>query len=349
MKDDYFHRVSAQTPTKFWINNVTREEAQLAIDAGAVGCTQNPSYTWKMLTHSEESGYAIKILDGILASEKDDNVALIKLQRELVKKIAEVFLPIYRSTRGKFGYVSIQGDPFMEDTETIIKYARFNREAGPNIMAKIPATAEGIKAIKVLAAEGIPINATEIMAIRQAIDVCDTHKSATDGMAQMPLLCYSHIAGIFDEYLEKYVASNQVEISHDVLWQAGICVAKKLYEIIKERGYQAHYIGGGARGLQHFTEMVGADASITINWKGTADKLIETNPVVIQQFLRPTPQSVIDELIEKLVDFKRAYLINEITEEEYEDFGPVVLFRNSFESAWTNAKEFIANRRKEIG
>ena len=32
---DYFKRVHEQTATRFWINNVTRSEAQKAIDAGA--------------------------------------------------------------------------------------------------------------------------------------------------------------------------------------------------------------------------------------------------------------------------------------------------------------------------
>ena len=49
MDKKYFHRVHEQTPTRFWINNVTMEEALLAIDAGAVGCTQNPTYLWKMI------------------------------------------------------------------------------------------------------------------------------------------------------------------------------------------------------------------------------------------------------------------------------------------------------------
>ena len=53
--ETYFHRVQAQTPTKFWINNVTRNEARLAIDAGAVGCTTNPSYTWKMINNPGET------------------------------------------------------------------------------------------------------------------------------------------------------------------------------------------------------------------------------------------------------------------------------------------------------
>jgi len=49
----YFHRVSRMTPTRLWINNVTPEEAEAAIAIGATGCTQNPTYPEKMLTHPE--------------------------------------------------------------------------------------------------------------------------------------------------------------------------------------------------------------------------------------------------------------------------------------------------------
>ena len=71
----YFERVQAQTPTRFWINNVTRAQAELAIQAGAVGCTQNPAYTWKMIENQEEQAYVIRILEDILADELDDKTA----------------------------------------------------------------------------------------------------------------------------------------------------------------------------------------------------------------------------------------------------------------------------------
>lgn len=62
MKQGYFHRVAALTPTKMWINNVTPQEAEWAIAAGAMGCTQNPSYTWKMLTHETGKAEALALL-----------------------------------------------------------------------------------------------------------------------------------------------------------------------------------------------------------------------------------------------------------------------------------------------
>lgn len=349
MNNEYFHRVQEQTPTRFWINNVTREEAGIAIEAGAVGCTQNPSYTWKMMSDAAERSYVMEKLDRILKTETDDNEALVLLQRELVAKVAEIFMPIYEGSGGKHGYVSIQGDPFHEDTDTIIRHARFNCEAGANIMAKIPVTKEGLEAIEVLAAEGIPINATEVMAVRQALDVCDVYEKATKGMKNPAQIYFSHITGIYDEYLGKYVNEKGINVSPDALWQAGMSIAKKTYWMAKEKNSRVGFIGGGARGLHHFTEMVGADCCITINWKGAADQLILQNPPVVKRFLQPTPLNVIDELLEKVEDYRRGYMVNGITPEEYEEFGPVVLFRTSFEKAWSSALDAIRQRRIDMG
>ena len=345
MKKTYFHRVQAQTATKFWINNVTREEADLAIEAGAYGCTQNPSYTWKMISNKKEEDHVKELLLPILKEEPDDTEALVKLQCALVADIAQHFMPIYEKTGHKFGYVSIQGEPFHEDAETIIRCARYNTKALPNLMAKVPVTEEGLKAIRVLLAEGIAINATEVMAVKQALDVCDIYNEVCSSMEKPPVVYFSHITGIYDQYLKEYVKTNSVDISPDTLWQAGMAVAKKTYHMCKTRCPQVGFIGGGARGLHHFTEMVGANAVVTINWVGTAANLIEEDPVVVQRFDTPVPESVIDELVEKLPDFEKGYFVHKIKPCEYEDFGPVVLFRSQFESAWKNALKYIAEMR----
>ena len=346
MDGSYFHRVQKATPTRFWINNVTRAEAEYALEAGAVGCTQNPAYTWKLLSMAEELPYVTGLLDEIQKTEPDDNKTLVKLQCALVEDIAKRFMPLYEQTRGKQGYVSIQGDPFREDQDSIVEFARYHHKASPNIMAKIPVTEEGLKAIEILAAEGIPINATECMTVRQVLDVCETYTNAIKGLRSPSPLYFSLITGIYDEYLQKYVQEHNVDIDRDALWQAGISIAKKVHALVKERNYPCGFIGGGARGLHHFTEMVGADASITINWKGTADVLLEQNAPVVSRFLQPTPASVDDVLLEKLEDYQKAYFIHGIEPHEYEDFGPVVLFRRTFENAWRNALMFIAGHRK---
>lgn len=345
----YFVRVREQTPTKFWINNVTREEAHLALDHGALGCTQNPSYTWKMLCNEQNRAHVLEIMDALIAREKDDDVVMSELQITLIEEIAEIFLPLYEASKGRCGYVTVQENPFLEEADFIVERAHRNRKNYPNIMIKIPVVEEGLKAISTLVAEGVPINATEVMAIQQAVDVCKAYADAAAGLEKPPVSVYSHIAGIFDEYIRNTVAEQGIDIPSDYVWQAGIAAAKKIYQMTKTYWPEMGFVSGGARGLHHFTEMVGADCMVTINWVGTARELTEQNPPVVQRFLQPVPHEVIDTLCAKIPDFRRAYEIGGLTSEEYEDFGPVVLFRSSFEKSWVKATEYIRARRAELG
>ena len=346
MKEGYFHRVTAQTPTIFWINNPTREEADLAIEQGALGCTNNPSYTWKMISHPTEGEYAKTVLEETLEETDDDNEAIAILQRKLVKPVQEKFLPIYEKMAGEHGYVSIQGDPIREhDPDVIIKEALENRKLGGNICCKIPTTAAGLAAMETLIAEDVPLNATEIMGVSQGISICEMYLQASQKTGKSPKLYLSHIAGIYDDHLRNCAERDTIEISPDLLCQGGLAATRKLHQIMQERNYPGTIVGGGARALYHFTEMVGLDACVTINWQGTADKLLEQNPPVVYRFFNPIPQKVIDELMEKLPDFKKGYLEDGLTVEEYEEFGPVELFRSSFVNAWQSVLDLLKERR----
>lgn len=345
----YFHRVMALTPTKYWINNPTRAEADLALENGALGCTNNPSYPQKMIDHTLEGEYALALLDESIAETQDETQAEILFQQKLVKPIADKFMPLFEQTDGEHGYVSIQGDPIHEeDADIIIHEALNNRRVSPNIACKIPTTKPGLEAMEYLFAENVPVNATEIMSIQQAEDVFELYCRVTTRTGKHPKLYMSHIAGIYDDYIQKKAAEDGVEISPDILWQAGLAVARKIYNLMQERRYPGTFIAGGARGLHHFTEMVGGDVVVTINWVGTSDQLLAQNPPVVERLLNPVPEYVIDELLEKLPDFQRAYLPGGLSVEDYEGFGPVVLFRDSFVKSWLKVLVLAKERRSAI-
>jgi transaldolase len=65
----------------------------------------------------------------------------------------------------------------------------------------------------------------------------------------------------------------------------------------------------------------------------------------VYRLFNPVPQKVIDELLEKLPDFKRGYLEDGLDVEEFEDFGPVRLFRSSFFKSWSRVMEIADERR----
>ncbi len=347
--ESYFLRVAHQTPTEFWINNPTRQQTDLAILHGASGCTNNPSYTQKMADHPTEGAHAIGILEQVVKDVQTDWDAVAEFQRRLVKPIAEKFLPIFKNSANRKGFVSIQGDPIHEeDPDVIIREALENRKVSPNICCKIPTTHAGLKAMEYLISQDIPLNATEIFAIHQGVVLCETYQRASRKYGKTPQLYVSHIAGIYDDFLQNTVKKDDIEISPDVLWQAGLAVARKLYQIMEERQYPGIFIAGGARGLHHFTEMVGGKVCCTINWEGTADRLLEENPAVVYRLFNPVPKKVIDELIEKLPDFKRGYLENGLEIEEFENFGPVNLFRSTFINSWNRVLEMVREYQKKL-
>ena len=96
-----------------------------------------------------------------------------------------------------------------------------------------------------------------------------------------------------------------------------------------------------ARGFKHFTELVGYDMHITINWKNFADILVEENQPVISRYGTETPEAVTEELLANVPDFKRAYYEDGLSTEEFQDFGTVALFRSMFLDGWNGLKKAI--------
>ncbi len=350
MSASYFHRVHEQSPTRFWINNPTAAEAEKAIGAGAFACTTNPAYVSKMLKDPVEKAKLDEDIDcaiaraGItdtgVASDAGLGAAAAAVQRAAVARLASIFLPVHEASGGKSGWVSIQISPHEEDrAEAIIADARENRKIAPNIIAKIPVTAAGLAAISVLSAEEVPIIATEVMSVSQAVAACEAYR----GRAAYYV---THISGIFDDYMKQVVAEHGIPVRADILFQAGLSVARRQYAIMKERGYPGILLGGGARGLHHFTELVGGDVHVTINWKGGAETLLAENPFVVWRMQTPVPAYVVDELSRLIPEYRQAREEGALEVEEFERFGPVVLFRNSFIQGWDALTQAISERRK---
>lgn len=340
----YFHRVHALTETRCWINNPTRQEAAAALQAGITNCTTNPTYAMKQI--QREPDMAEPILDRICRDEKDDNTAAALIQREFVRHLISIFGPLYNATTRSHGLVSLQGDPILEDnSEVIVDEALESRALGPNYAAKIPTTRAGLVAMKVLIALDVPIIATEIMSLSQVVAVCELYNEVSLETGKKPPLYVTHITGIFDDHIQNEIRDGGIEIESDISFQAGTAVARKLYNFHRARNYPGIVLGGGARGLHHFTEFVGGNIHVTMNWKDSVESLIGKNPPVIERIATPVPEYVIDELLSKIPDFRLAWEVGALAPEEFEDFGPVQLFRRSFVEGWNYLLSEIRRRR----
>jgi len=324
----YFQRVADKTPTRWWVNNPSDYDTILAIANGAINCTTNPSFCSKLLV--SDRAYLDSVIDGIVRETEDDSVAADLVYQRTAQRVMRRFRPLFEYTKGSCGYVTLQADPREDDDpDLIIKAALRHRKLGPNYMAKIPVIEAGIAAIETMVKENIPTCATEVFSLSQAVYICERWEAAVKKFGNRPPFFTTHITGIFDQHLGNLVKEKKIDIAPAVLAQAGCCVGRREYHLLKERGYRTTFLGGGARGTQHFTEFVGGDLDITINWS-TAEELIQANPLVAKRINVVTSQTVIAELDAKLPEFHLAYHEGALAPKDFKGFGPVQLFRNMF-------------------
>ena len=345
----YFHRVQEETPTRFWINNPTLAQAEKALDAGAVGCTTNPSYVSKLFSSPADMRVVKRAIDLLLPYEESDSIVAAKVQAAMLARLSDVFLPLYETSGGLSGFVTIQGDPFEETVaQKIIDEGIENRKIGPNIMVKIPVTEPGIEAIRYFVDRDMGTMATEVMGLSQAIAICEAYRAASESSGHAPAFYVTHITGILDDHFKRVVAAENIAISAEAMKYAGLSIAKREYALMAERGYPGVMIGGGARKLEDFTELVGGNLAVTINWEGTADVLIEKDQPVVPRIDAPVDERLVAELKEKLPDYSRALEPDGMKPAEFYDYGGVELFRSSFMKGWEQLLALVAERRREL-
>jgi transaldolase len=219
------------------------------------------------LQYDEDVRVVNRAIDLLLPYEKNDSIVASKVQQMMVARLADVFLPLYTRSGGKEGLVTIQGDPFAEsDTALIIEEGLENRKIGENVCIKIPVTTWGIEAISAMVERDIPTMATEVMGLSQAVSICEEYQRVSRKSGKTPPFFVTHITGILDDHFKRVIKANNLKLDEKLVKYAGLSIAKKEYELLKSRNYPGIMIGGGARKLEDFTELVGGDLHITINW-----------------------------------------------------------------------------------
>ena len=340
---NYLQRLFMRTPTRLWINNPTGEELQKAITAGAICGTTNPSYCSALL--KREADFIQAIIDKVIRETDDNEVAADIVYQRATARFMRAFLPLHEKSGAAQGFVTMQDNPNRdEDPQEIITASERHGRVGKNYMAKIPATEAGLEAMTLLIKKNIPICATECFSISQAISLCELYEHTSRKCGKSPPFFVTHITGILDEELKEYSEREDISIDPKVLFQAGCLVARKQYQLIKKRGYRVTLLGGGARGTQHFTEFVGGDVHITLNWSTIEDLLKEDLPVV-SRIQAEADKEIVDELSAKLPDFQRAFHEDALVPKEYKNFAPLQRFRNSFLRGWEHLLQAIEDRR----
>ncbi|HVO59651.1 MAG TPA: bifunctional transaldolase/phosoglucose isomerase [Terriglobales bacterium] len=154
-----------------WLDYIRRnllksgELKRLIDEDGLRGMTSNPAIFEKAITGSTDY---TDFLDS-LASRNDLDA---KGRYELlairdIQDAADMLRPVYNESKGYDGYVSLEVSPYLaRDTKATLEEARrlWKQVGKPNIMIKVPGTAEGVPAFQQLISEGINVNVTLLFA-----------------------------------------------------------------------------------------------------------------------------------------------------------------------------------------
>jgi transaldolase/glucose-6-phosphate isomerase len=156
---------------------VAKGELQKLIDTdGVKGVTSNPSIFEKAIGSSDEYDGAIaKALKG-----GDRPVADLfeQLAVEDIQHAADVLRPVYDRLKGEDGFVSLEVSPYlaMDTKGTIAEAERLWKDVSrKNLMVKVPATPQGLPAIKHLIGEGISINITLLFSQQVYLQVAEAY------------------------------------------------------------------------------------------------------------------------------------------------------------------------------
>jgi transaldolase len=140
--------------------------ARLIGEDGVTGVTSNPTIFARAITGSGDYEAAIARL---AAQGRTDPVEVFyELALDDVRLAADLFLPVYEQTAGADGFVSFELEARLaHDAGQSMAAAHelVERIARPNVMIKVPGTAEGVEVVEELTAAGINVNITLLFSV----------------------------------------------------------------------------------------------------------------------------------------------------------------------------------------
>jgi transaldolase len=237
-----------------WYDNIDRAQLvsgqfkRLLDEDGVVGVTANPTIFQKSVSHGDVYD---EQMTQLIKEGKSTNEIYEALVIQDICTVADMLRPIYDTTYGQDGYVSLEVSPDLaHDTEaTLSEVRRFWKLVNrPNLLIKIPGTPEGVPAIRQALTEGININITLIFSIETYRQVVDAYLSALEDrnaegkdishIASVASFFVSRVDTLVDKVLEDKIKATSDSAEQQKLkaleGKAAIANARLVYQDFKQ-------------------------------------------------------------------------------------------------------------------
>jgi len=276
------------------------------------------------------------------------------LYKEVVRQGSAMFLPLFEASGYKEGFLSGQVDPRSAfDGDAMLAQALEIHAVNPNVMVKIPGTAQGYPIIEELTSRGIATNNTLTFVLSQLMDCAKSvmrglEKAKANGVDLSKWRSViTHMEARYGDLggLREFGKEKGIELSDGDVRLAELAIFKKAYRTLKERGYQSKMLScslrlgptvDGKQRIWHLEEKAGASVIVTcppslidevINFPHPEDIKFKPNQIDVDP-----PKDVMDKLM-RIPYFERAYDENGYTRAEYNTHPALVKTAEAFSKA----------------
>ncbi|MGA0785469.1 MAG: transaldolase [Ilumatobacteraceae bacterium] len=191
-----------------WLDNLRRgwiTNGQLAAlrDRGIRGLTSNPTIFQKAIQGSNDYDSQFETLarDGMSSIDAYWELVLRDIDSAL-----DVFAPIHEESNGSDGFVSVEVDPGLahDGIETLNAARRLHDRIGRrNVMIKIPATTQGLPAIRTMISEGRSVNVTLIFSLERYAAVLEAYVSGLEDRVASGVTDLSGISSVGSFFISR--------------------------------------------------------------------------------------------------------------------------------------------------
>ena len=229
-----------------WLDGISRSDLadgtlSLLVAEGIRGVTANPTTFAKAIDGSTEYDEQLAWLTSTGCSVEESYWEL--LASDTIGACAALG-PVYRASHGLDGFVSVEVAPGLaNDTQGTIAAARrlHQRIDYSNLLVKVPATAQGVPAIKALVAEGRNINVTLLFSLSRYAAVIEAYLSGLEAFVSRggdPSRIHS-VASLFvgrvDAEIDLRLEQSGADNVQALTGRTGVAQAKLAYQLFIER------------------------------------------------------------------------------------------------------------------
>ncbi|HUH97159.1 MAG TPA: transaldolase family protein [Anaerolineales bacterium] len=220
------------------------------------GCTTNPPLSWGAV-QSDPKYWDEWVRRLCRENPKLGQKSLALLTyKEIVRRGAQMYLPIFQASGGRFGWISAQLDPrLFAETDPMIEAADELRAIAPNVMIKVPASMQGIEVLRALTSKGISTNTTtcftlpQIMAsaeaVMEGIQIAEKNKVDMKRWRAVVTMMIGRLTE--NPALDLQAARRNIKLSWQEKHWFGIAVFRRAYRMLTEGGYASKLLSCSMR------------------------------------------------------------------------------------------------------